>query len=216
MTERLACIFAEIPPCETFSDIACDHGYIARAMLENGKCKRAYVSDISGKSLIKAENLLSDFIAQNKARSFVSDGFDGVPAADCALIAGIGGTLIADILKRAAKSGKLPETLVLQPMKHCDGVRRLAVKLGYAVKKDFTFKAEGQFYDIIVLEKGKDALTDEEAEFGRTNIALLPQAFREKIAAEIAKIVSYTKSKTMNPVTREKMLAKAERLKKYV
>ena len=216
MTERLACIFAEIPPCETFSDIACDHGYIARAMLENGKCKRAYVSDISGKSLIKAENLLSDFIAQNKARSFVSDGFDGVPAADCALIAGIGGTLIADILKRAAKSGKLPETLVLQPMKHCDKVRKISVRLGYCIKKDFTVKAEGQFYDIIVLVKGKDALTEEETEFGRTNVKELPQAFREKIAEELNKIISYTESKTMNTTTRAKMLEKAERLKKYV
>lgn len=216
MTERLSYILAEIPDCETFADIACDHGYIAFAMLYERRCKCAYVSDISEKSLSKAETLLSGFIKEGRAQSFVSDGFDNVPKSDVALIAGVGGTLISDMLKRAKGADKLPETLILQPMKHCDKVRRLSVKLGYAVIKDFTVKAEGQFYDIIVLKKGKDALTDEEAEFGRTNVKERPQAFKEKISEEIKKLLSYIESETMNAETREKMLTEAERLKKYV
>ncbi|MBR0188802.1 MAG: SAM-dependent methyltransferase [Clostridia bacterium] len=216
MTERLSFIFAEIPRCETFADIACDHGYIAFAMLKEGRCERAYVSDVSAKSLGKAETLLADFIIKGKAQGFVSDGFDNVPKTDCALIAGVGGELITDILKRAERAGKLPDNLILQPMKHCDKVRRLAVELGYQVKKDFTVKADGQFYDIISLVKGKDFLTDEETEFGRTNVRELPLAFKEKIKVEIGKILSYTESETMTDATREKMLKKAERLKKYV
>lgn len=216
MTERLNFIFAEIPPCGTFADIACDHGYIAFEMLKENRCEKAYVSDISAKSLGKAENLLADYIASGRAQGFVSDGFDNVPKADVALIAGIGGTLITDILNRAEKDGKLPDKLILQPMKHCSKVRRCAVELGYAVKKDFTVKADGQFYDIISLEKGKDVLTAEEAEFGRTNINELPPAFREKMSVETGKILSYLESKTMASATRKKMLEKAERLKKYV
>lgn len=216
MTERLSFIFAEIPRCETFADIACDHGYIAFEMLKENKCEKAYVSDISAKSLCKAENLLADFIAKGRAQGFVSDGFDNVPKTDCAFIAGVGGELITDILKRAKRAGKLPDNLILQPMKHCDKVRRLAVELGYQVKKDFTVKADGQFYDIISLVKGKDFLTDEETEFGRTNVRELPLAFKEKIKIEIGKILSYTESETMTDATREKMLEKAERLKKYV
>ena len=216
MTERLNFIFAEIPRCEIFADIACDHGYIAFEMLKKNKCIRAYVSDISAKSLCKAENLLADFIAKGRAQGFVSDGFDNVPKTDCALIAGVGGELITDILKRAEKAGKLPDNLILQPMKHCDKVRRLVVELGYRIKKDFTIKADGQFYDIIALERGKDELTAEETEFGRTNVKELPLAFKEKIKVEIGKILSYTESETMDGITRKKMLEKAERLKKYV
>lgn len=216
MTERLNFILAEIPPCDVFSDIACDHGYIAHAMLKNNRCKLAYVSDISAKSLAKAESLLAEFIESGRAKGFVSDGFDNVPKSDCALIAGVGGTLITDILKRAAKAKKLPDSLILQPMKHCEKVRRFAVQLGFYVKKDFTVKADGQFYDIIALEKGKDVLTDEEAEFGRTNVKELPPAFREKMSVEIGKIFSYMKSETMTNTTKSKMLEKAEKLKKYV
>lgn len=216
MNDRLSYIFAEIPFCGTFADVACDHGYIAYAMLKSGKCRRAYVADISRKSLRKAENLISDFIKDGKAESFVSDGFDNVPKSDCALVAGIGGMIIIDILNRALKAGVLPETLVLQPMKHCDKVRCAALKLGYAIVKDFTVKADGQFYDIISLKKGDDVLTDEETEFGRTNLIERPKAFKEKIQTEIDKLVSYTESVTMDDVTRGNMLKKAERLKRYV
>lgn len=216
MTERLIYIFAEIPRCDTFADIACDHGYIASAMLKEGRCEKAYLSDISAKSLKKAQDLLADFIIKGRAQGIVSDGFDNVPKTHCALIAGVGGELITDILKRAEKSGKLPDNLILQPMKHCDKVRRLVVELGYFIKKDFTVKADGQFYDIISLERGKDFLTDEETEFGRTNVRELPLAFKEKISVEIGKIISYTQSETMTDATRKKMLEKAERLKKYV
>lgn len=216
MNGRLTSIFAEIPPCEVFADIACDHGYIALAMLNSGKCKKSFVSDISAKSLEKAKKLLSAYIKSGKADSFISDGFDNVPKADVSLVAGVGGMLIIDILERAKRDNKLPEMLILQPMKHCDKVRRQAVELGYKVVKDFTVAEDGQFYDIIVLEKGKDSLTEEEIEFGRTNITERPKAFRDKIQAEINKLLSYTARENISPATSAKMLKKAERLKKYV
>ena len=216
MTKRLSVIFSEIPPCDTFSDIACDHGYIAFSMLKSGKCKKAFVSDVSEKSLKKAEKLLAEFIKLGKAQSFVSDGFDNVPVSDVALIAGIGGRLIIDILERAERDGKLPETLILQPMKHCDKVRRAAVDTGYKIVRDFTVTEGGQFYDIIVLRRGKDKLTAEEIEFGRTNILERPAAFRAKMQAEINKLLSYVERENIRPATRDKMLKKAEKLKKYV
>lgn len=216
MTERLSRIFNEIPISGTFSDIACDHGYIAYAMLKSGKCEKAYVSDVSAKSLLKAEKLLSEYIAKSMAQSFVSDGFDNVPKSDTALIAGVGGALIIDILKRAEKAGKLPESLVLQPMKHCDRVRYAAVKLGYKIVKDFTISADGQFYDIIVLKKGRDFLTPEEAEFGRTNICERPSEFKEKIRVQIGKLLSYAARENISDDTRAEMLEKAKDLEKYV
>lgn len=213
MNERLNFIFDEIPACETFADIACDHGYIADAMLKADKCKKAFVADISDRSLMKAQKLLKDFIDAGKCESFVSDGFKNVPQADVALIAGIGGILTIEILTAAAV---LPDTLVLQPMKHCEKVRRAVVSMGYFIKKDFTFKAEGQFYDLIVAVKGKDFLTEEEAEFGRTNVEEYPAAFREKMACEIAKINEYCSRDGIGEKTKARLLKDAERLKKYV
>ena len=103
MNGRLERVFDEIPACDTFADVACDHGYVALAMLASGKCRRAFVSDISEKSLKKAQTLLAEYIASGKCESFVSDGFDNLPYADCALIAGVGGDLITEIIERAER-----------------------------------------------------------------------------------------------------------------
>ena len=101
MTERLQKIFSSIPNAKVFADIGCDHGYIAKAMLESGKCEKVIVSDISEKCLNKARELLSENIANGSAESVVSDGFDKVVGADVALIAGMGGEEICNILEKA-------------------------------------------------------------------------------------------------------------------
>ena len=159
MTDRLEKIFALIPSCEVFADIGCDHGYIAQAMLKSGKAKKVIIADISAKCLQKAEQLLEKSIIDGKCISVVSNGFENVPNCDCALIAGMGGEEICDIILRAKN---LPNSLLLQPMKNCDKVRLCAVKSGYNLKKDFTFKSAGKFYDLMLLVRGKDTLTDEE------------------------------------------------------
>lgn len=213
MTERLNKIFDEIPPCGIFADIACDHGYIAQAMIKSGKCRTAYVSDISEKSLGKAVKLLKEYIDEKRVFGFVSDGFTNLPACDIALIAGVGGALIVKMLKEAKA---LPEKMVLQPMRNALDVRKTLIFLGYRIVKDVTVFADGGFYDVIVTEKGKDVLTKEELEFGRTNVQERPDEFRAKMREELNKLVSYSERETVSEKSKREILKKAERYKKYV
>jgi len=213
MTERLNEIFNAIPECNVFADVACDHGYIAREMLFSGKCKKVFVSDISEKSLEKARVLLKDYIESGRAESFVSDGFINLPKADVALVAGVGGALIVNMLK-SVKS--LPDRLVLQPMRNCYEVRKALVSLGYKIIRDFTFFAEGEFYDIICAETGKDFLDEEELLFGRTNIKETPQAFKDKMRVERDKLISYAQRENIGGKAKKSVLEKAERYNKYV
>ena len=213
MTERLKIIFDHIPNCDIFADIGCDHGYIAYEMLKSNKANRVIISDISQKCLLKAQELLSPFISQGKAVSVVSDGFDKVGDCSSALIAGMGGEEICSILTNAKT---LPDSLILQPMKNPDKVRRLVVDMGYRIVKDFVFKSSGKFYDLMVLEKGKDCLTQAEIEFGRDNLNGKSVHFREFIEQKIARLDGYLKSQNLSIQDREKMLKEKERLSKYV
>ena len=213
MIDRLKKIFSVLPACGTFADVGCDHGYIAGAMLDSGKCKKAIVSDISAKCLEKAENLLAEYIAAGKASAVVSDGFEKLPPCDAALVAGMGGEEIKGILERAPE---LPAKLVLQPMKNCDRVRIAAVEKGYKIVTDSVFISGGKFYDLITLEKGRDALTDEEIIFGRTNIKERPEAFVKRVKQQIAKLNGYLSNGRMNAADSAKTAEKIERLKKYV
>ena len=213
MTKRLTEIFSVLENCHTFADVGCDHGYVAKAMLKSGKCERVIVSDISEKCLKKAEDLLALEIAEGKAISVVSDGFRNVGYCDQALIAGMGGEEIISILSSARS---LPEKLVLQPMKNVDKVREKAVSMGYKIKSDYVFRCGKIFYDLITLVKGEDSLTEEEIEFGRTNINAPSVAFKQMLESKIKKYENLLSVSQFNKDVQEEIKAKIEKLKKYV
>lgn len=213
MTKRLEKIFSDIPVCEVFADIGCDHGYISKRMLDSGKCKKVILSDVSEKCLKKAEKLLSTYIKDGFATAVVSDGFDNISYCDVALIAGMGGEEIINILK---KSKFLPKKLVLQPMKNCDKVRKALISLGYKIEKDFVFFAEEKFYDLIVCTVGKDELSADEIEFGRTNLIQKNEAFYDRIKTNICAIEMRIQNPDMPKNLVEEGEKEIERLKRYV
>lgn len=212
MTDRLNRIFLFLPNCKVFADIGCDHGYIAKAMIKSNKCQKVIVSDISQKCLEKAIELLGEEISQGVAESVVCDGFNGVVGADLALIAGMGGKEIISILESAKD---LPEKLVLQPMKNCPEVRRCVNRLGYKIHTDFVFFSANKYYDLLVLEKGEDHLTEEEIEFGRTNIREKGKDFIQRIKEEIKKANGYL-SANVSEKTRLEITENIKKLEKYV
>ncbi len=213
MTDRLQRIFSELENCKVFADIGCDHGYIAKAMISSNKAEQVVISDISAKCLKKAEELLKDEMVSGKAKSVVSNGFEKVGYCDLALVAGMGGEEIVSILNGAPL---LPDRLVLQPMKNADKVRVCAVKQGYRIKKDYIFFSSGVYYDLLVLEKGEDFLTDDEIEFGRTNIENRSKDFTDMLKEKVEKLSEYAKKKDLSERARTEILERKERLEKYV
>ena len=213
MTDRLKKIFSELGECETFADVGCDHGYIAKAMIASGKAKKVIISDISAKCLKKAEELLADELADGRAESVVSNGFDKVGDCELALVAGMGGEEIVSILSSAKN---LPERLVLQPMKNVDKVRCCAVNRGYKIVKDYVFFSSGIYYELLVLQKGEDFLTDDEIEFGRTNILLCSKAFTDMLKEKITKLEEYERKDGISESVKFDISQRKKRLKKYV
>ena len=190
--KRLKIIVSELKSVKVFADIGCDHGYVAEAMLKERKCERAIITDVSAACLKKANDLLKkDY--EGRYVSIVADGFDGVPPSDEALIAGMGGELMIDILKRAKT---LPEILALQPMKNSDKVRSFLIKSGYKLIKDYIFKAEGKFYDFILAEKGEELLPYSEKEilYGRGNLRGESEDFKEYISLKLDVLKNALKS----------------------
>ena len=210
MKDRIDEIVSAIPVSDVFADVGCDHGYVSKEMLRRRKCRFAVASDISGKCLEKARKLLSREIEQNRAACIVSDGLKEIPSADTVLIAGMGGEEIVSILKGAEK---LPENLVLQPMKNCDKTRRFALSAGYRTVKDYVFYSDGKYYNLIVLKKGEDSLSEEEIEFGRTNLENPSEDFKKMLIEKAEKLTAYAER---SPEGKKKeLLKKAERLYKY-
>lgn len=213
MTERLKEIFSLLPNASVFADVGCDHGYVAKEVLKSGKAEKVIISDISAKCLAKAESLLEDEIDDGRAISVVSNGFEKLPKCDLALIAGMGGEEIISILKNA---WFLPQTLVLQPMKNLPKLRVFLVELGYKIIKDYVFTAEQKYYDLLLVKKGEDKLSDDEIEFGRTNLLEKGKAYLERLSKEINSLYFYAKQDGLSLENQRRFIEKAERLSKYV
>ncbi len=181
MPSRIEIICSHLPSVRSFADIGCDHGFCTQFMLENGRCERAYISDISRESLKKAERLLEEYIGAGTCVSVCADGMSGLPEMpDLVLIAGMGGEEIIHILSDA----DMPPLFVLQPMRNTDKVRAYLLSRGCRIRKDYTF-SDGKYYDLIVGEgTGGDEYSDWEIAYGRDNLKNPTPDFIRKLKKE--------------------------------
>lgn len=180
--KRFSKIIAAVPKCQTLADVGCDHGYVGIAALEKGLANFVVFSDISAESLRKAKvNCPTDF--RDNAKFVCQDGL-GDEVVDCAVIAGMGGLETISVLTKAKH---LPQTLVLQPMRNQTDVRKY-LQTDYKIIFDQKFCDE-KYYDLIVAEKcaGGSALSDDEIQFGLTNLTEPTTDFVDFLDAEIAK-----------------------------
>jgi tRNA (adenine22-N1)-methyltransferase len=165
---RIEKLCSHLSPCQTFADVGCDHGYCTQYMLKNDLCKTAIITDISAKSLQKAQNLLSGFIEEGRCKAVCCDGLSGVDVnVDQVLIAGMGGEEIIKILTNSF----IPKSFVFQPMKNPARLRRFLLDNGCKITYDDIFW-DGKFYFIIKGENcgGTLPYTQAELEFGRNSL----------------------------------------------
>lgn len=212
-SKRIEMICKNLPVCTYFADIGCDHGYCTAFMLENNLCKEAIITDISEKSLKKAEKLLANFLLSGKLKSICTNGLQFVDEKyQQILIAGMGGEEIILILE----NGFLPETLILQPMKNSNKVRKFLLNKGYTLTKDFTF-SDKKFYDLLVAQKGvikKRKYTHLEIEYGFDNIHTPSKDFIAMIDIEFEKYKNRTLCSNIQKKIIELVQVKNE-IKKY-
>ncbi len=152
MTGRLAAIADAVLPARVIADVGCDHGLIAKYCVDYSLCERVIASDISEVCLKKARAALSCY------DNITFEVCDGIQY-DCdeAVIAGMGGTLICDIIVKAKRK---PDALVLCPHRNTDLVRRTLTTQGYAIKKDVLCKDRGKYYFVIRAELQKNTVAE--------------------------------------------------------
>lgn len=147
------------------ADVGCDHGKIGMSLLQSGRAERVLFCDISAPSLAKARQLATERGYLDRSEFICRDGL-GEIRCDAAVIAGMGGAEILDILKGAEE---LPRYLVLQPMKDERRVRE-ELKDKYRFVEDRLFYDGDKYYNLMYLERGRDSFSEEESEYGRDNL----------------------------------------------
>ena len=201
------------------ADVGCDHGYISQKLLESGGAKKVVMTDISAKCLKKAQDLLSNEIANGRATAIVCDGLSGVNLPITAVvIAGMGGEEIIKILSECLD--RLPiKKVVLQPMKNADKVREFLVRGKFWLHRDYTFYDADKYYDLIYAEKldGKsDAYSDLDIEFGRENLLVKSADFILKYQREIERLNTFLSHENLSDKSREELVKKINKYKTVI
>ena len=156
---RIETILSMIPPCGVAADIGTDHGRVALAILKRGIAGRVIAADISAASLSKAQSLAAtQGVAEMETR--LGDGLRPLEPGevDAAVLAGMGGRLIARILGDRNDVARRMYTLILQPMHSLRDLRQWLYDHEYRIMAERLAREGARYYHVLKVIPGRDEL----------------------------------------------------------
>lgn len=161
-SKRLNRVLDLVEPVESIGDIGCDHGYISYALLEEHLVEKVIASDISAPSLEKARSLLSSSFPKESFDIRLGDGLKPMLLGElnAAIIMGMGGRLIADIIENDRKKADSLDYLILQPMQGAEDLFEYLNASGYALIQSDLVEERGKFYPVLKVKIGEGTSID--------------------------------------------------------
>lgn len=151
MSKRIAAIIDQVD-CRCLADIACDHGYIAIGAVTAGRSIRAIACDINKEPLSKAVANIRNAGLTDKIETRLGSGFSVIRQgeADEAVVAGIGGLLLMEILHAHMETVKTIRKLILLPQSEVGETRYFLHKNGFEILDESMVYEDGKFYNLII------------------------------------------------------------------
>ena len=137
-------------------DVGTDHAYIPIWLLASGKCRRAVASDIHRGPLDAAIRNASAYGVGDRITFLLANGLGTHDPAAYGVtdicICGMGGELIAEILRASAFLPRNGLRLILQPMSHGNDLRGALLADGYTIVEERLCRANGKVYAVLCAE----------------------------------------------------------------
>ena len=198
LSERLKAIYKMVPK-GIAADIGADHGKLIIALFEGGVITHGYaVENKKGPydrlvKALKEKDLLDDIVP------LFSDGIKDIPeTVHTVIIAGMGGNLIIDILKKYPKKTQQIQTLIIDAHTCTPKVREEVSKLGFVIADEKMVREDDKFYEIIKFIRADVAFYGEnDIEFGPILRTEKSAAFKEKYEGRISEIDNLLKNKNL-------------------
>ncbi|WP_423407427.1 tRNA (adenine(22)-N(1))-methyltransferase [Heyndrickxia sp. MSNUG] len=157
LSNRLEAVANNIPQGARLADIGSDHAYLPCNVVKKGIVPVAIAGEVaegpyqSALEQVHSENLAEEISVRK------GDGLDVIQPGevDCITIAGMGGTLISNILDRGKTKLDGVNRLVLQPNVGSFSVRSWLIDNGWVLMKEEILKEDGKIYEILVAERGE-------------------------------------------------------------
>lgn len=201
ISERLKAVAGMVTKGKKVADIGTDHGYVPIYLVENSICSKVYAMDINEGPLKIADKNIAIHGLSDKIETIQSNGMEKLKdnMVDGAIISGMGGDLIVDILSRG-KNIKGINELVLSPHRRVDLVRKYLLENNWEIIDEKMLIDSGKYYTIIKALKNDKKLhmySDVELKYGKMlldNKDLVLKGYLEKEYLKFAEIFEKMKA----------------------
>lgn len=189
LSKRLEAVASFVPTGAVLADIGSDHAYLPCYLVHKEVISRAIAGEVvkgpyeSAVRQVRTEGLTENITVR------LADGLAAVhpdDKVDTVTIAGMGGPLIVSILEKHPEALENVTRLVLQPNIHAKVIREWALQNGWAILNEEILEEDSKVYEILVLQRGEETLTEAEILLGKQLIAAKSEVFVEKWTKEIA------------------------------
>ncbi len=202
LTERLKTISSMIRG-RVCADIGTDHALLPCYLVLKGITQKCYACDIAVGPLEQARANIEKYGLEEKIETVLYNGIapELVDLCDSIVIAGMGGNMIADILK-VHKFKNI--RLVLQPMTKQEVLREYLVNNGFVIEDERTVFDNGKYYTVMQVGVGKsERYTPAQLEAGKQPVTRLDDIDRMYIKSKIAALYKRLNNKDTKEYVKE-------------
>ncbi len=156
LSKRLATIAALVPPGSRLADIGTDHAYLPVYLVSEGIVPSAVAGEVNQGPFRAAGEALDRVGLTDRIDLRFGDGLAVLAPGevDTAVIAGMGGPTIVEILDACPEVTASLSCLVLQPMLGGGVVRRWLAASGWHIVAEALVEEDGRLYEVIAAAPG--------------------------------------------------------------
>lgn len=135
----------------TVADIGCDHAFVSIYLANKPEIEQIIAMDVRKGPVDIARANVAAYGLEKKIQVRMSDGFQKlqVGEAQVAVIAGMGGYLMINILEAGRAHLETGISLVLQPQSDVKAVREYLTQNGYGIVQEDMLVEDGKYYTVM-------------------------------------------------------------------
>lgn len=193
LSKRLQAVADWVTDNARIADIGSDHAYLPAALLLNGRIKYAVAGEVAKGPFANEEAEITKLQLQDSLKPRLADGLDAIQPddhIDTIVIAGMGGSLIEEILDRGQDKLKGVQRLILQPNIGEFRLRQWLMNHRFQIMHEELLKDDGHRYEIIVAQPSVCPVRYNQREllFGPLLLEQQGPLFKEKWQSEAGRL----------------------------
>jgi len=207
ISKRLQTIATYITPGTLFADIGSDHAYLPCYVCLRDENAQAIAGEVKEGPYLKANSTVQAYGLDKRVDVRFGDGLDVIHDYDAVkeiVIAGMGGSLINQIIEKGKEKLQTVNRMILQPNNQADQVRKNLLKTTFSLVDEEIIKENEQIYEILIAQKNApltiyndDVELEKQIMFGPVLMKRKSPVFKQKWQSEhtkLTKVVQQIKS----------------------